>query len=64
MISSMGTIRQSFHEHTLSGISTLYIESPSPPRFLAGEKVPKADEGAIHEYVTCARTECDDYQSI
>src|SRR4051812_3845129 len=23
-----------------------YIESPSPPRFFAGEKVPKADEGA------------------
>jgi len=23
------------------------IESPSPPRFFAGEKVPKADEGAF-----------------
>jgi hypothetical protein len=26
---------------------SLLLESPSPPRFSAGEKVPKADEGAV-----------------
>jgi len=25
----------------------VFVERPSPPRFSAGEKVPKADEGAV-----------------
>jgi hypothetical protein len=38
--------------HTLEELpAPCYVERPSPPRFLAGEKVPKADEGAFHAYV-------------
>jgi hypothetical protein len=43
--------------HVLTGVvgTLLPVESPSPPRFLAGEKVPKADEGAFHAYVIRTR---------
>jgi len=47
------TSRQHFsHAHlnrSLESLATPFVESPSPPRFLAGEKVPKADEGALYK---------------
>src|SRR5436305_13970458 len=33
-------------DFSLTVLRVRHIESPSPPRFFAGEKVPKADEGA------------------
>src|SRR5437763_10587976 len=62
-----GDERQSIDEPFLArrveSSARCYVESPSPPRVFAGEKVLKADEGAFHADVICARAECDDFNS-